>query len=312
VRVVDESAVLTEGPWTHRFISANGTRLHIAEAGAGPLVLLLHGFPEHWAAWQYQLPALAGAGYRAVAVDLRGYGASDKPPRGYDGFTAAADILGLIRALGEKSASIVGAGYGGQMGWTTAALHPRSVDRLVVLAAAHPGRLHASLYSSTRAQYAAMRPMLAFQLPRYEHRLTRDDAALVATYLRRWAGPAWARTADFAEYEQACRTAMQIPQAAFCAMEAFRWGIRSLLRLHGHRFRALVREPIVTPTLHLHGALDPLVLPATALGSGRYVIAAYEWRLLSDVGHFPHREAPDLVTGEIIRWMKEERTGRSY
>src|SRR5262249_15541324 len=74
--------------------------------------------------WQHQLPALAGAGFRAVAVDLRGYGASDKPPRGYDGFTAAADILGLIRALGEKSASIVGAGYGGQGGWATRPPHP--------------------------------------------------------------------------------------------------------------------------------------------------------------------------------------------
>jgi pimeloyl-ACP methyl ester carboxylesterase len=311
VRVVDEASVLTEGPWAHRFVSANGTRLHIAEAGAGPLVLLLHGFPEYWAAWQHQIPALAGAGFRAVAVDLRGYGASDKPPRGYDGFTAAADILGLIRALGEKSASIVGTGYGGQVGWTTAALHPGSVDRLVVLAAAHPARLHSSLLSGEREQYAAMGPLLAFQLPRYEHRLTRDDAALVASYLRRWSGPAWARTGDFAEYERACRTAMQIPQAAFCAMEAFRWGIRSLLRLHGRRFRTHMRAPIVTPTLHLHGALDPLVLPATALGSGRYVIAAYEWRLLADVGHFPHREAPDLVTGEIIRWMKEERAAGS-
>jgi pimeloyl-ACP methyl ester carboxylesterase len=301
--------VLTEGPWTHRFVSGNGTRLHIAEAGRGPLVLLLHGFPEHWAAWQHQLPALAEAGFRAVAVDLRGYGASDKPPRGYDGFTAAADIVGLIRALGEKTASIVGTGYGGQVGWTTAALHPRSVERLVVMAAAHPARLHASLFTGGREQYAAMAPMLAFQLPRFEHRLTRHDAALVGEYLRRWSGPAWTRTADFAEYERACRTAMQIPQAAFCAMEAFRWGMRSLLRLHGRRFRAHVRAPIVSPTLHLHGALDPVVLPETALGSGRYVIAAYEWRLLPDVGHFPHREAPDLVTGEIIRWMKEDPAG---
>jgi len=301
--------VLTEGPWTHRFVSANGTRLHIAEAGTGPLVLLLHGFPEYWAAWQHQIAPLAGAGYRVVAVDLRGYGASDKPPRGYDGFTAAADILGLIRALGEKSASIVGAGYGGQVGWTTASMHPRSVDRLVVLAAAHPARLHASLLSGEREQYSAMGSMLAFQLPRYEHWLTRHDGALVGTYLRRWAGAAWARTADFADYERACRTAMQIPQAAFCAMEAFRWGMRGLLRLHGRRFRSYMRAPIVTPTLHLHGARDPIVLPATALGSGRYVIAAYEWRLLSDVGHFLHREAPDVVTGEIIRWMKEDPAG---
>lgn len=303
-RVVDESSVLIEGPWSHRFISANGTRLHVVELGTGPLVLLLHGFPEFWWAWQHQLTALADAGLRAVAVDLRGYGASDKPPRGYDGFTAAADIVGLIRALGERRASLVGAGIGGQVAWTTASLHHDHVERLVVLGAAHPARLYASMLGVGRGQVGAAAPMLAFQLPRYEHRLTRLDAALVGEYPRRWSGPAWQGTEDFGRYERACRTAMQIPQAAFCAMESFRWAVRSLLRVQGGRFRGLMRKPVITPTLQLHGDRDPVTLPSTALGSGRYCIAAYEWRSLAGVGHFPHREAPDLVSGEIVRWMK--------
>ncbi len=303
---VDESCVLIEGDWTHRFVSANGSRFHIAEAGAGPLVLLLHGFPEFWGAWQHQLTALAGAGFRAVAVDLRGYGASDKPPRGYDGYTMAADITGLIRALGEREATLVGAGYGGLAAWTTAAFHPRCVRRLVVLSAAHPLRLRASILAHPRGQLSAAGPVLKFQLPRYEHILTRYDAALIGSYLREWAGPTWVESADFAAYERACRNAFQIPQTAFCSLEGFRWGMRSLLRLHGYRFRKQLRVPVQVPTLHLHGALDPVVLPATALGSGRYVIATYEWRLLEGVGHFPHREAPDLVSGEILRWAKEE------
>ena len=107
---VDESCVLVEGPWTHRFVGANGSRFHVVEAGTGPLVLFLHGFPEFWWAWHDMLTRVADAGFRAVAVDLRGYGASDKPPRGYDGYTMAADVTGLIRALGERSAMIVGAG----------------------------------------------------------------------------------------------------------------------------------------------------------------------------------------------------------
>jgi pimeloyl-ACP methyl ester carboxylesterase len=301
----DESSILLEGDWTHRFVSANGTRFHIVEAGAGPLVLLVHGFPEFWAAWRHQITALASAGFRAVAVDLRGYGASDKPPRGYDGYTMSADIVGLIRALGERSASIVGAGYGGLVTWATAALHPKSVDRMVVLAAAHPLRLRAGLLRDPRGQLGAIGRVLAFQMPRYEHRLTRDDAAPIGEYLRRWSGEGWIHTEDFDTYERQCRTAFQIPQTAFCSLEAFRWGIRSLMRLHGHRFRSQLRAPVVAPTLQLHGAADPVMLPATALGSGRYVIAAYQWRLLPGVGHFPHREAPDLVSGEIIRWMKE-------
>jgi|HigsolmetaAR206D_1030411.scaffolds.fasta_scaffold00104_48 Predicted hydrolases or acyltransferases (alpha/beta hydrolase superfamily) len=301
---VDESCVLTEGPWTHRFVGANGSRFHVVEAGSGPLVLFLHGFPEFWWAWHEMLPAVADAGYRAVAVDLRGYGASDKPPRGYDGYTLAADVAGLIRALGERSAVLVGSGIGGMIGWAAAAFHPRLVRRLVVLAAPHPLRLRAGIFADPRGQFAAATPTLKFQIPRYEHVLTRDDAALVGYFLRRWGGPRWVNGPGFDEYAARCRKAMQIPQAAFCAMEGYRWAFRSALRLHGYRFVKLMQKPLVTPTLQLHGALDAASLPRTAQGSGRYVSASYEWRLLDDVGHFPHVEATDLVLGEVLRWAK--------
>lgn len=301
---VDDSFVLLDGPWSHRFVSANGNRFHVVEAGTGPLVLFLHGFPEFWWAWHHQLRALADAGYRAVAVDMRGYGATDKPPRGYDGYTMAADVTGLIRALGERSAVLVGAGYGGMMAWTTAAFHPKMVRHLIVGGAAHPLRLRSALLTDPRGQSASATPVLKFQIPRYEHIVTRNDAELVATYLREWSGPRWAASADFADYARKCRTAMQIPQAAFCALESYRWAFRSVLRLHGYRFVKLLQQPIVTPTLQLHGALDRAVLPRTAQGSGRYVIARYEWRLLDEVGHFPHIEVPDLVSGAIIEWMK--------
>lgn len=301
---VDEACVLVEGDWTHRFVHANGSRFHVVEAGTGPLILLLHGFPEFWWAWHEQLPLLAGAGFRAVAVDMRGYGATDKPPRGYDGYTLAADVVGLIRALGERDAVLVGAGAGGLVAWTTAAFHPRMVRRLVVLGAAHPLRLRSAIITDPRGQMAASVPLLKFQIPRYEHTLTRDNAAGISEMLRGWAGPRWRETASFAETEARYREAMQIPQAMFCALEAYRWAFRSVLRLHGYRFIRQVRQPIVTPTLQLHGELDTASLPGTAQGSGRYVIAGYEWRMLEEVGHFPHLEVPDLVTGEIIRWAK--------
>ncbi len=300
----DDSVVMTEGPWEHRFVSANGSRFHVAELGSGPLVLLLHGFPEFWWAWYRQLPMIADAGYRVVAVDLRGYGASDKPPRGYDGFTLAADVTGLIRALGERRAVIAGAGAGGLIGWTAAAMHPKLIRRLIVLGAAHPLRLRSSLVGNA-AQRRAGATLLRFQLPRFEHVLTRYDAALIGRLLAEWTGPAFRGTAAYAEYEQRCREAMSIPQVAFCAMEAYRWAFRSTMRLHGYRFTKAMRQPIVTPTLQLQGALDPITLPSTAQGSGKYVLADYEWRLLDGVGHFPHVEAPELVAGEIIRWAKD-------
>jgi len=302
---VDESRILVDGPWTHRFVSANGSRFHVAEAGTGPLVLFLHGFPEFWWAWHGVLPAVADAGFRAVAVDLRGYGASDKPPRGYDGYTMAADVAGLVRALGERSGVLVGAGSGGMVAWTTAAFHPRLVRRLVVMGAAHPLRLRASVFADPRGQLAAIAPLLRFQIPRYEHALTRNGAAPIGSYLRRWGGRPWVASPSFGSAVTRYREAMQIPQAAFSALESYRWAFRSVLRLHGYRFVKLLQQPIVTPTLQLHGALDQAILPRTAQGSGRYVTARYEWRLLPGVGHFPHLEVPDLVAGEVLRWAKD-------
>lgn len=301
---VDDSVVLVDGAWTHRFVTANGTRFHAVEAGTGPLVLFLHGFPEFWWAWHAILPAVADAGHRAVAVDLRGYGASDKPPRGYDGYTMAADAVGMVRALGERSATLVGAGYGGMMAWTAAAFHPKLFRRLIVVGAAHPLRMRSAVLVDPRGQLAAAAPVLRFQLPRYEHVLTRHEAAMVGELLRRWGGPAWVESEEFADYRDRCRQAMRIPQVAFCALEAYRWAFRSVLRLQGYRFVKLMQQPMVTPTLQLHGALDTAVLPRTALGSGRYVIADYEWRLLEDVGHFPHLECPELLIAEIVRWAK--------
>jgi pimeloyl-ACP methyl ester carboxylesterase len=301
---VDESCVLTDGPWTHRFVGANGSRFHVVEAGTGPLVLFLHGFPEFWWAWHEILPPVADAGFRAVAMDLRGYGASDKPPRGYDGYAMAADVTGLIRALGERSAMVVGSGAGGMIGWAAATFHPKLVSRLVVLGAAHPLRLRAAMFADPRGQMAASAPILKFQVPRYEHVLTRDDAALVGELLAAWGSPRWTDSPEFAEYSGRCREAMLIPQAAFCALEAYRWVFRSAMRLQGFRFVKLMQKPIITPTLQLHGALDAATLPRTAQGSGRYVVAPYEWRLVGDSGHFLHQEAPDVVTGEILRWLK--------
>src|SRR3954451_1131617 len=133
-------AVELAGPWQHRHVAANGARFHVAETGPahGRLVLMLHGFPELWWSWRHQLPALAEAGYRAVALDLRGYGASDKPPRGYDTITLAADVAGVIRALGETGATIVGHDWGGWLAWSMPGLAPRETTAVAALSMAHP------------------------------------------------------------------------------------------------------------------------------------------------------------------------------
>ncbi|MGH3803827.1 MAG: alpha/beta fold hydrolase, partial [Pseudonocardiaceae bacterium] len=158
-------ALLLSGPWVNRFVSANGNRFHVAECGTGPLVLFLHGFPDCWWTWRNQLPHFAAAGYRAVAMDLRGYGASDKPPRGYDAYTLAADITGVIRALGERNALLVGHDWGGFLGWSAAAFHPRLVRGLATVGAAHPLLLRRAILRNRR-QRSAFSHMFTFQLPR--------------------------------------------------------------------------------------------------------------------------------------------------
>lgn len=294
------------GPWDHRWVAANGARFHIAEAGTGPLVLFLHGFPEFWWTWRHQLPAVAAAGFHGVAMDLRGYGGSDKTPRGYDPVTLSADIAGLIRALGESKAILVGHGWGGYVAWSTATLHPRQVEAICVLGAPHPLRLRHASAGSVR-QLRSARHVLGYQTPILpERRLTANGAAHVEVLLRRWAAPGgtFPQPDDARRY----RAAMQIWPAPHCALEYYRWLVRSTFRRDGRRFAAQMRTPVAVPVLQLHGSLDAAILAATAEGSADYVTGPYRWRLLEGIGHFPHEEAPDDVTKELLAWLPEPAT----
>ena len=291
----EESVVLVDGPWEHREVTAGGLRFHAAQCGPadGPLVLLLHGFPEFWWAWRAQLPALGAAGLRAVAVDLRGYGASDKPPRGYDGYTLSADVAGLVRALGARDAYLVGHGWGGVLAWTTATLHPRAVRGLAVLGAAHPVRLRAEVLTGPQARASAY--VAGFQVPRVpERRLA--EGGLVPELLARWGGPGF----PGGEVARRCAQAMAVPAAAHCALEYYRWQVRSLSRPSGRRWYRLLAAGVQAPVLQLHGALDSCVLPSTAAGAQPYAHGGTELRLLDGVGHFPHEEIPDVVTEAVL------------
>lgn len=303
----DESLVRIEGPWTHRAVHAGGTRFHVVEAGEGPLVLLLHGFPQFWWTWRHQLVSLPAAGYRAVAVDLRGYGGSDKPPRGYDLPTLAGDAAGLIRALGESGAIVVGHDWGGLLAWTMAVRDPKAVLRLVPVSAPHPLRFRSSLLTDPLGQLRASAYGLGFQLPLLpEWRLTTGDGALVGRMLNEWSGPGWPDE----EVEKTYRDVFRIPTVSHCALEYHRWFARSQLRPDGLRYARTMRGEIDAPTLQLHGALDGHTLPRTAQGSGRYVTAPYRWRLIEGAGHFPHEERPEEFDTELVSWLSDPEPDR--
>jgi pimeloyl-ACP methyl ester carboxylesterase len=130
-----------------RFIEANGIRLRIAEMGSGPLVIFVHGWPESWYSWRHQLPALAAAGYHAVAPDMRGYGESDKPRAvtDYDIQHVTADLVGIIDALGEKQAVLVGHDWGAIIAWNAMLLHRARFSALIAMSVPYAGRAPQSL-----------------------------------------------------------------------------------------------------------------------------------------------------------------------
>ena len=164
------------GPWTHRNLTARGTRFHVAlagpeaPAGAGPLTLLVHGFPECWWTWRHVIGPLADAGHRVAAVDLRGFGGSDRPPSGYDLVTLAQDLAAVVRSLGHERAVVVGAGLGGQVAWALPHLAPDLTTAIVPVGAPHPLALR-----SLRAR-ALSGPALQ-EAPYYAELLSRPGAA---------------------------------------------------------------------------------------------------------------------------------------
>ena len=289
------------GPWTHRQISANGARFHLAIAGDGPLILLLHGFPTFWWTWRDLMPRLANAGYRVAAMDLRGYGGSDHPPRGYDPRTLSMDIVGVIRSLGSADAVLIGQGWGGLLAWTTAALHPDATRAVAPVSMAHPRRLRDAILSD-RAQLRASSYVIGFQRPWLpERELVADDAAQIENYLREWsADPAWPPADVGLRYRQAFGNA----NTAHCALEYHRWALRSIPRADGRRFiEEVSTHSVQAPVLQVHGAQDRTVLPRTALGSRQFTTGPYAWRVMPDVGHFPQEEAPAEFGALLEAWL---------
>src|SRR3984893_11610028 len=126
----------------HRIVESNGIKIYLAEDGEGPLMVLCHGFPELWYSWRHQLPALSAAGFHAVAVDMRGYGQSDRPEAidQYTLFHLVGDMVGLLDALGAQQAVIAGHDWGAAVAWYAALLRPDRFRAVIALGLPYPQR----------------------------------------------------------------------------------------------------------------------------------------------------------------------------
>lgn len=269
-----------------------------------PLVLLIHGLNGIWWTMRAPMLALAEAGFHAVAVDLRGHGDSDKPPRGYDAWTLASDVTNLVRALGHSSAVMVGQGEGGFVAWTAAYRRPRAVRGLVVLGSPHPLAMrHAALRDSGQRRALVPR-LLADQAPRLpERRLVRDGAAAVEDMLRSRSGPGWSDTDDFRETADLLRRAMLIPKVAHLTLESRRWMVRSQFRPDGRDFRRTVARVLDQPVLGISGAEDRFVLPETVAASAPWA-RDFRTALVPGAGHYPAMEAPEQTSRLIVDFAR--------
>lgn len=290
--------ILTEGPWEHRTVYAHGARFHVAVQGEGPLVLFVHGFPTFWWLWRKFLGPVSELGFTAAAMDMRGYGATDHPPRGYDPRTLAADVSGVVRALGFESAIVVGHGVGGLIAWTAATLQSQAVSGMVSIAAAHPNALRAAMISNS-TQARALSYALNFQRPWFAERsLQKNNAKQIEELLNGWMEPGVLPTEITNKY----RDAFMLGNTAHCAIEFHRWAIRSIPRPDGRRFAVDMQGGVSVPVLQIHGKNDTSILVETAMESAQWINGAWSPVTL-DAGHLLPEECPDEVIEALTRWL---------
>jgi pimeloyl-ACP methyl ester carboxylesterase len=268
-------------------IDANGITFAYLELGEGPLVLLLHGFPDTAITWDHLMPELAAAGFRAVAPWLRGYAPSGISEGDSDFETQGRDVLALIEALGEESAAVIGHDWGASAAYMAAALDPARVHDLITVAIPHPATLLPLPGALWRARH-----FLGLRLPRAVKRLARDDFALVDALVKRWS-PTW----DVPPGEtDAVKDSFSIPGSADAALGYYR-ALTPFLP-------AALRKPVEVPAITIGGLDDGIVRRRDFERARSAFAAGYELVMIPDAGHWVHREQPDAFNQAVLTRLR--------
>lgn len=300
-----EKVIYQDGPWQHQKIVASANAFHIVTTGerTAPLILLLHGFGQFWYTWRDYLKPLADLGYRVVAVDLRGYGDSDKPPRGYDPRTISHDIAAIIRSLGAESAIVIGHDWGGFATWAAAKHHPDLITAIAVINAPHPDVIIDNFIkdSKTRSYFWLLTRM---QIKTIAYRkLTNNEAQLLEEWLRKWNNNQWPEPALARRY----RLAFLNRVTPYSAIEYYRWAARSLLRIEGRKFYKRMRKPINQDVLAISSLDNPLIEADLVQLSKKYVKSTFVFKQFPTGGHHIHERFPDQVLPVITNWLLQIR-----
>jgi pimeloyl-ACP methyl ester carboxylesterase len=272
----------------HRDVVVGGVRLHVAEAGSGDPLVLLHGWPQHWWHWRHLIGPLAER-RRVIAPDWRGLGWSEAAPAGYSVWDLRDELLGLMDALGLDRVSLVGQDWGNLVGYLACLEQPERIERFVATGGVHPWSATGSTpliylrpwHIYLLASRAGARFAEAGRLPRFVLGYWRSRGAYTEdelhTYLAQFARP---RTRALTHQRYRAILLREVP-----------YFVREHRRLR-----------LTVPTLHIDGDADPLT--AGVPDSWRRFADAMEWRTLPGVGHFPAEEAPAETT-DLIREFLE-------
>jgi pimeloyl-ACP methyl ester carboxylesterase len=278
----------------HGTAALSEVRLHYVEAGEGPLVVLLHGFPDFWYGWRHQISALAKAGFRVVAPDLRGYNLSSRP-EGVEAYTLrrlAGDVRELIVERGESQAFLAGHDWGAQVAWAVAAWHPEAVRRLVILNVPHPRRMYEGL--RTLRQLRKSWYIFVFQLPRVpERRLSAGGFRELRRAIELDAPPGSLDPGDLERYVEAWRR-----PGALTAMVNY---YRAARKAVGGRL-----PPINAPTLVIWGERDRYLGAELAEPHRRDVPGLREVVRLANASHWVMRDEPERISTLLAEFFGEE------
>jgi pimeloyl-ACP methyl ester carboxylesterase len=276
-------------------------RLHYVEAGEGPLIVQLHGFPEFWYGWRLQIEPLAAAGFRVVAPDMRGYNLSDKPSsvEDYRINRLADDVTGLIRHLGAREAAVVGHDWGAIVAWAVAQHYPDYVWRLAALQVPPPAVWEKNL---TLRQLLKSWYMFFFQLPSLpEWWMRRDDFDALEKMFHQTAKPGTFADADIEFYKAALRE----PGALTAAINYYRANLGARLRQWFGKREYTRQERIRVPTLFIYGEGDFAIVPETVEGVADYIDAPYTEVRYAKGGHWIQQEHAAEVNAALLSFLEE-------
>ena len=292
---------MTSATVTTRRIAANGLEFEILEAGAGPLVVCLHGFPDQARSWTGLLQRLAKAGFHAVAPAMRGYAPSGPAPDGcYQSWATGSDAVALIPALGYETAIVIGHDWGASAAYAAATLAPERLDKLVTMSVPYGPQLLGAFLADGDQQRRSWY-MFFFQTPFAEAAVALNDFALID---RLWAE--WSPGYAMPDADRAALKAMFAqPGVVEHALAYYRQVFSpSAIKPEWSEMAGKASGPISVPALYLHGADDGCLGAYLSDGMETQFTAGFRRVLVENAGHFLHLEQPDVVGEAILDFLQ--------